>query len=121
MLRIAQFSVTWRDWDNVVLSCEANDGVLEDAYNGSRCSRLAGEVDKGAALLCGIFSWDGRAVYKGMFDSKDVGMVSCAFVRAHARGRDEYQVPVSGNFREAAAQQIRATGFYPRRPASENA
>jgi len=42
-----------------------------------------------------MFSWDGIALDKGMFDSKDVGVMSCAFVRAHARGRNECQVPVA--------------------------
>ena len=118
LVRVAMLSKTTKDWDNVVLRHEHNDGYLEDMCNGDRYRRLTASVSAGGAILGCIFATDGICMDKAQFDSQDVGALSCAFVRGSKRDRDECvisvctfgKIPFAGkNKNKVAAKKFKAT------------
>ena len=92
MLRIACLSDTCKDTSNMAFSYEPNGGMLEDICNGERYRRIADDLGRGSAILGSILATDGICLDKCMFDSQDVGALSCTFVRGAKRERDECMI-----------------------------
>ena len=72
MVRIAMFSDTCQDWNNVALSYEDNDGYLDDFCNGDRYKRIAADISPTGAILGAVLATDGICLDKCMFDSQEV-------------------------------------------------
>jgi hypothetical protein len=72
MIRVAMFSRTCKDWDNVALSYEDNDGHLDDFCNGDRYKRISAASSRGDAILGCVLATDGICLDKCMFDSQEV-------------------------------------------------
>jgi hypothetical protein len=72
MVRIAMFSETCQNWDNVALSYEENDGFLDDFCNGDRYKRIAADISPSGAILGAVLATDGICLDKCMFDSQEV-------------------------------------------------
>jgi hypothetical protein len=85
-------SDTCKNWANVALGYEENEGYLEDLCNGERYKRLTKAVSKGGAILGCVLATDGICMDKCQFDSQDVGALSCAFIRGNLRDRDEVMI-----------------------------
>ena len=74
MVRVAMFSRTCQNMDNVALSYEDNDGHLDDFCNGDRYKRIAADMSPGGAILGAVLATDGICLDKCMFDSQEVGV-----------------------------------------------
>jgi hypothetical protein len=74
MVRVAMFSQTCQNMDNVALSYEDNDGHLDDFCNGDRYKRIAADMSPGGAILGAVLATDGICLDKCMFDSQEVGV-----------------------------------------------
>jgi hypothetical protein len=72
MMKVAMFSKTCKDWDNVALSYEDNDGHLDDFCNGDRYKRISQAISPGGAILGCVLATDGICLDKCMFDSQEV-------------------------------------------------
>ena len=72
MIRVAMFSRTCQDLDNVAFSYEENDGYLDDFCNGDRYKRIAATINRGSAILGAVLATDGICLDKCMFDSQEV-------------------------------------------------
>ena len=92
MLRVACLLDTCKDTSNMAFSYEPNGGMLEDICNGERYRRIADDLGRGSAILGSILATDGICLDKCMFDSQDVGALSCTFVRGAKRERDECMI-----------------------------
>jgi len=72
MIRVAMFTKTCKNWQNVALSYEDNEGYLDDFCNGERYKRIAADLSPGGAILGAVLATDGICLDKCMFDSQEV-------------------------------------------------
>jgi hypothetical protein len=78
MIRVAMFSKTCQDLNNVAFTYEDNNGYLDDFCNGDRYKRLAANMSPTGAILGAVLATDGICLDKCMFDSQEV----CTFPSA---------------------------------------
>ena len=82
MIRVAMFSATCQNLDNVAFAYEDNGGYLDDFCNGDRYKRITASLSRGGAILGAVLATDGICMDKCMFDSQEVVLCHISVVES---------------------------------------
>jgi hypothetical protein len=82
MIRVAMFSRTCQNLNNVAFAYEDNDGYLSDFCNGDRYKRITASMSTGSAILGAVLATDGICMDKCMFDSQEVVLCHMPLVQS---------------------------------------
>ena len=82
MIRVAMFSATCQNLDNVAFAYEENGGYLDDFCNGDRYKRITASLSTGGAILGAVLATDGICMDKWMFDSQEVVLCHISVVES---------------------------------------